>query len=86
MTVLVPTAGLGSAALVLSIAAPFGGNWWYLLTLISPAAGAYYLRKGDRQEEVLMTFDAVHTPCMLSAVVPEAARPHTAACAAIPIA
>jgi Cofactor assembly of complex C subunit B len=44
--------GLGSAALVLSIAAPFGGNLWYLITLISPAAGAYYLRKGDRQEEV----------------------------------
>jgi hypothetical protein len=43
--------GLGSAALVLSIAAPFGGNWWYLITLISPAAGAYYLRQGNRQEE-----------------------------------
>jgi Cofactor assembly of complex C subunit B len=38
---------------VLSIAAPFGGNLWYLITLISPAAGAYYLRKGDRQEEVM---------------------------------
>jgi hypothetical protein len=44
--------GLASAALVLSIAAPFGGNWWYGITLISPAAGAYYLRKGDREEEV----------------------------------
>eukprot|EP00208_Stichococcus_sp_RCC1054_P002242 CAMPEP_0206135262 /NCGR_PEP_ID=MMETSP1473-20131121/592_1 /ASSEMBLY_ACC=CAM_ASM_001109 /TAXON_ID=1461547 /ORGANISM="Stichococcus sp, Strain RCC1054" /LENGTH=295 /DNA_ID=CAMNT_0053527063 /DNA_START=289 /DNA_END=1176 /DNA_ORIENTATION=+ len=43
--------GLASAALVLSIAAPFGGNWWYGITLISPAAGAYYLRKGDREEE-----------------------------------
>lgn len=48
--------GLGSAALVLSIAAPFGGNLWYLITLISPAAGAYYLRKGDRQEEVSRSF------------------------------
>ncbi len=37
---------------MLSIAAPFGGNLWYLITLISPAAGAYYLRKGDRVEEV----------------------------------
>ncbi len=44
--------GLASAALVLSIAAPFGGNWWYGITLISPAAGAYYLRKADREEEV----------------------------------
>ena len=43
--------GLASAALVLSIAAPFGGNYWYGITLISPAAGVYYLRKGDRQEE-----------------------------------
>jgi Cofactor assembly of complex C subunit B len=54
MHVLLP--GLGSAALVLSIAAPFGGNLWYLITLISPAAGAYYLRKGDRQEEVSLLF------------------------------
>ncbi len=37
---------------MLSIAAPFGGSWWYGITLISPAAGAYYLRKGDREEEV----------------------------------
>lgn len=45
-------AGLASTALVLSIAAPFGGNWWYLLCLISPAAGAYYLKNAERQEEV----------------------------------
>ena len=47
-------AGLASTALVLSIAAPFGGNWWYLLCLISPAAGAYYLKNAERQEEVLL--------------------------------
>jgi hypothetical protein len=36
---------------VLSIAVPSGGNWWYLLCLISPAAGTYYLRNADRTEE-----------------------------------
>ena len=45
-------AGLASTALVLSIAAPFGGNLWYGLTSFSPFAGVYYLQKGDRQEEV----------------------------------
>ena len=45
-------AGLASTALVLSIAAPFGGNLWYGLTSISPFAGVYYLQKGNRQEEV----------------------------------
>lgn len=44
---------------MLSIAAPFGGNLWYLITLISPAAGAYYLRKGDRQEEVRLLFTSL---------------------------
>ena len=44
--------GLGSTGLVLSIAAPFGGNWWYGLTWLAPLAGYYYLQKGDRQEEV----------------------------------
>ena len=39
---------LACTALVLSIAAPWGGNWWYALTLISPAAGAYYMQKADR--------------------------------------
>jgi len=43
---------LASTALVLSIAAPFGGNLWYGLTSISPFAGVYYLQKGNRQEEV----------------------------------
>ena len=37
---------------MLSIAAPFGGNFWYGLTSISPFAGVYYLQKGNRQEEV----------------------------------
>lgn len=42
---------LASTALVLSIAAPFGGNWWYSMCLISPAAGAYYMKNANRQEE-----------------------------------
>ena len=46
------SAGLGSTALVLSIAAP-GGSYWYGLTLLSPLAGSYYLNQGDREEEVL---------------------------------
>lgn len=43
--------GLASTALVLSIAVPFGGNWWYAMTLLSPLAGVYYLQKGTRDEE-----------------------------------
>lgn len=43
---------LASTALVLSIAAPWGGNYWYLLCLLSPAAGAYYLAKADRTEQM----------------------------------
>lgn len=42
---------LASTALVLSIAAPWGGNWWYSMCLISPAAGAYYLKNANRTEE-----------------------------------
>ena len=49
--VLYTAISLASTALVLSIAAPFGGNWWYLMTLISPAAGAYYLKNAERTEE-----------------------------------
>lgn len=49
--VLYTAISLASTALVLSIAAPFGGNWWYLMTLISPAAGAYYFKNADRTEE-----------------------------------
>ena len=44
-------AGLGSTALVLSIAAPFGGSYWYALTALSPLAGIYYWQKGSRVEE-----------------------------------
>ena len=43
--------GLGSTALVLSIAAPFGGSYWYGLTALSPLAGIYYWQKGSRVEE-----------------------------------
>ncbi|KAL3158328.1 hypothetical protein ABBQ38_010570 [Trebouxia sp. C0009 RCD-2024] len=43
--------GLGSTALVLSIAAPFGGSYWYALTALSPLAGIYYWQKGSRIEE-----------------------------------
>lgn len=60
--------GLASAALVLSIAAPFGGNWWYGITLISPAAGAYYLRKGDREEEVTTVSEALPVLCIIRAI------------------
>ncbi|CAL5229519.1 g12859 [Coccomyxa viridis] len=44
--------GLASTALVLSIAAPFGGQNWYWLTLLSPLSGFYYWQRGTRQEEV----------------------------------
>ena len=47
-----PHAGLASTALVLSIAAPFGGQNWYYLTLLSPLSGAYYWQRGTRQEEM----------------------------------
>ncbi len=57
-------AGLGSTALVLSIAAPFGGTYWYALTLLSPLAGGYYWQRGSRVEEVavsirFLSFDMV---------------------------
>ena len=45
-------AGLASTALVLSIAVPFGGGKWYLLTALSPLAGVYYWQRGTRQEEI----------------------------------
>lgn len=45
-------AGMGSVALVLSILVPSVGNWWYLLTLLSPAAWVYYFQKGERVEQV----------------------------------
>lgn len=43
---------MGSVALVLSILVPSVGNWWYLLTLLSPAAWFYYFQKGERVEQV----------------------------------
>lgn len=45
-------AGMGSIALVLSIVFPSVGNWWYLLTLLTPAAYIYYFQKGERTEQV----------------------------------
>ncbi len=42
---------MASIALVLSILVPDVGNWWYALTLLSPAAWFYYYQKGERQEE-----------------------------------
>ena len=44
--------GMASVALVLSILVPSVGNWWYLLTLLSPAAWFYYFQKGERVEQV----------------------------------
>lgn len=44
--------GLGSAALVLSIAQPAIGDAAYWLTALSPAAGAYYWRNAARKESV----------------------------------
>jgi len=38
--------------LVLTIVAPWGGNWWYGLSALSPMAGAYYLDRGERIEQV----------------------------------
>ncbi|XP_078447431.1 cofactor assembly of complex C [Wolffia australiana] len=43
---------LASVGLVLSITFPEGGNSWFLLTLLSPAAGAYYWKKASRKEEI----------------------------------
>ncbi len=44
-------AGMASTALVLSIAAPWGGSAWYGLTALSPVAGYYYFTKGTREED-----------------------------------
>ena len=57
--------GLASTALVLSIAAPFGGQNWYYLTLLSPLSGFYYWQRGTRQEEVqVSTFTPSIRPCL----------------------
>eukprot|EP00963_Diacronema_lutheri_P007609 scaffold659_cov318-Pavlova_lutheri.AAC.10 len=44
--------GLLSTGLVLSIWLPWGGNYWYLITLVSPYAGVYYLQNANRSEKV----------------------------------
>lgn len=44
--------GLGSIALVLSTLFQEVGGWFYSLVLFSPLAGAYYFKKGTREEEV----------------------------------
>ena len=44
--------GLLCCALVLTIVAPWGGNWWYLLSGLSPLAGGYYYDRADRVEQV----------------------------------
>lgn len=43
--------GMVCTGLVLSIAAPFGGEKWYLLTLLTPLSTWYYYKNADRQEE-----------------------------------
>lgn len=44
--------GMASIALVLSIVVPSVGNYWYGLTLLTPAAWFYYFQKGERVEQV----------------------------------
>lgn len=44
--------GLGSFALVLSIVQQEVGNYWYLMTLLSPAAGYYYWSNSGRVEKI----------------------------------
>ena len=54
-------AGMASLALVLTVALPFGGNYWYGLTALSPLAGAYYWSKGTRKED----FKVIISLCFL---------------------
>lgn len=42
---------LACTALVLSIAVPQVGSWWYAMCLVSPAAGTYYWKNAERTEE-----------------------------------
>jgi hypothetical protein len=44
--------GLLSLALVLNIAVPGPGSFWYAITLLSPFAGVYYQQKADRRERI----------------------------------
>lgn len=55
------SAGLASTALVLSIAAPFGGSNWYYLTALSPLSGLYYWQRGTRKEEVQVSYSCLRT-------------------------
>ena len=65
-------AGLGSTALVLSIAAPFGGSYWYALTALSPLAGIYYWQRGSRTEEFAVRFKVLHAAIFMFSTCREA--------------
>lgn len=43
---------LASVALVLTITLPDFGNNWFLITILSPLAGAYYWKRASRKEEI----------------------------------
>ncbi|XP_010528128.1 PREDICTED: protein COFACTOR ASSEMBLY OF COMPLEX C SUBUNIT B CCB1, chloroplastic [Tarenaya hassleriana] len=43
---------LASVALVLTITVPDVGNNWFIITLLSPLAGAYYWTKASRKEQI----------------------------------
>ncbi|KAM1357528.1 hypothetical protein EV1_044289 [Malus domestica] len=43
---------LASVALVLTITVPDFGNNWFLLTALSPLAGAYYWKRASRKEQI----------------------------------
>lgn len=43
---------LASVALVLTITVPDFGNNWFLITILSPLAGAYYWKRASRKEEI----------------------------------
>jgi hypothetical protein len=49
---------LASVALVLSTLVPSVGGYWYAMTLVSPAAGYYYLQNGTRVEEARVKITA----------------------------
>lgn len=51
--------GMLCTALVLSIQFPEIGNYWYLLTLISPFAGYYTYSGANREEEVYSDYCAL---------------------------
>lgn len=51
---LVAAVGFSCLALVLSIILPVGGSWLFLLTLLAPVAGWFYLKGASRIERVLL--------------------------------